>query len=62
MRYRGVSLAAAAARGAEERGALGGDGGLIAVDRRGNVAMPFNSEGMSRACIDRRGRRTLAIF
>jgi len=41
---------------------LGGDGGLIAVDRRGNIAMPFNSEGMYRACIDRRGRRTLAIF
>jgi len=24
--------------------------------------MPFNSEGMYRACIDRRGRRTIAIF
>ena len=28
--------------------ALGGDGGLIAVDSKGNVAMPFNTEGMYR--------------
>nr|WP_318382231.1 beta-aspartyl-peptidase [uncultured Enterobacter sp.] len=29
--------------------ALGGSGGLIAIDREGNVALPFNSEGMYRA-------------
>jgi beta-aspartyl-peptidase (threonine type) len=29
---------------------LGGDGGLIAVDAHGNIAMPFNTEGMYRAC------------
>jgi len=62
MRYRGVSLAAAAAAALANVAKLGGDGGLVAVDRRGNVAMPFNSEGMYRACIDRRGRRTLEIF
>jgi len=28
---------------------LGGDGGLIAVDKNGNIAMPFNTEGMYRA-------------
>lgn len=33
----------------------GGDGGLIAVDARGNVAMPFNTEGMYRACKRRNG-------
>ncbi len=27
-----------------------GDGGLIAVDTQGNIAMPFNTEGMYRAC------------
>ena len=62
MRYTEASLAAAAAAALKSVAALGGDGGLIAVDRAGNVAMPFNSEGMFRACIDRRGRRTLAIF
>ena len=29
---------------------LGGDGGLIAVTRDGQIAMPYNSEGMKRAC------------
>jgi len=62
MRYGSATLAAAAAAALKSVAALGADGGLIAVDRRGNVAMPFNSEGMFRACIDRRGRRTIAIF
>ncbi|MGZ5247465.1 MAG: isoaspartyl peptidase/L-asparaginase family protein [Flavitalea sp.] len=29
-------------------GALGGDGGLIALDKDGNFSMPFNTEGMYR--------------
>ena len=29
-------------------GALGGDGGLIALDKDGNFTMPFNTEGMYR--------------
>jgi beta-aspartyl-peptidase (threonine type) len=62
MRYRKESLVTAAAAALKNVAALGADGGLIAVDRRGNVAMPFNSQGMFRACIDRRGRRTIAIF
>jgi len=41
---------------------LKGDGGLIAVDRRGNVVMPFNSQGMYRACIDASGKRRVAIY
>ena len=41
---------------------IGGDGGLIAVDRRGNIAMPFNSKGMFRACVDADGRRIVAIY
>jgi L-asparaginase / beta-aspartyl-peptidase len=28
---------------------MGGEGGLIAVDRQGNIELPFNSEGMYRA-------------
>jgi isoaspartyl peptidase/L-asparaginase-like protein (Ntn-hydrolase superfamily) len=62
MRYRGQPLGAAARAALASVARLGGDGGLIAVDRRGNVAMPFNSGGMYRACIDRRGRRTIAIY
>ena len=32
-----------------ELAAVGGEGGVVAVDRLGNVAMPFNSAGMYRA-------------
>jgi L-asparaginase / beta-aspartyl-peptidase len=62
MRYRKDPLGKAAAAALANVARLGGDGGLIAVDRRGNIAMPFNSEGMYRACIDRRGKRVVAIF
>jgi isoaspartyl peptidase/L-asparaginase-like protein (Ntn-hydrolase superfamily) len=62
MRYRGDSLAAAAAAALREVARLGGDGGLVALDRRGNVVLPFNSEGMLRAWIDARGRRTIAVW
>jgi L-asparaginase / beta-aspartyl-peptidase len=62
MLYARASLAAAARAALEAVARVGGDGGLIAVDHRGNVVMPFNSEGMHRACVDRRGRRTIAIF
>ena len=56
MRYRGESLARAGGAALAQVARLGGRGGLIAVDRGGRIAMPFNSEGMYRACIDRRGR------
>lgn len=62
MLYINVAVGAAARAALENVANLGGDGGLIAVDRRGNLAMPFNSEGMFRACIDRRGRRSVAVF
>ncbi len=50
MDYGGLSLSEASERVVMEKlPALGGVGGLIAVDREGNVALPFNSEGMYRA-------------
>ncbi|HET7363791.1 MAG TPA: isoaspartyl peptidase/L-asparaginase [Burkholderiales bacterium] len=62
MRYRREKLALASAAALAQIAALGGDGGLIAVDRRGNIVMPFNSEGMYRGAIDARGRRLIAIY
>lgn len=41
---------------------LGGDGGLIAVDAKGNISMPFNTEGMYRACKSSSGEELLAIY
>lgn len=39
-----------------------GDGGLIAVDNKGNIAMPFCTEGMYRGYIDRDGRMEIKIY
>lgn len=42
--------------------ALGGDGGAIALDADGNIAMPFNTSGMYRGWINPDGTRGTAIF
>lgn len=62
MTYQARSLRRAAVQALRTLAHLGGHGGLIAVDRRGNIAMPFSSEGMYRASIDRNGRKTVAIY
>ena len=41
---------------------LGGDGGLIAVDKDGVIVMDFSSEGMFRGAGDSHGRREIAIY
>lgn len=51
MRYAGSGLAEAAQAVLEGIGKLGGNGGLIAVDSEGHVALPFISEGMYRGCV-----------
>jgi beta-aspartyl-peptidase (threonine type) len=40
----------------------GGEGGVVAIDPRGNVAMEFNSEGMFRGMRNSRGERRVAIY
>lgn len=41
---------------------LGGDGGVIALDRDGHIAMDFNSEGMFRAVRASSGRSETAVY
>jgi beta-aspartyl-peptidase (threonine type) len=41
---------------------IGGDGGVIVVDRNGELSMEFNTEGMFRAARDSHGRREIAIY
>ncbi|MFT3744706.1 MAG: isoaspartyl peptidase/L-asparaginase [Pyrinomonadaceae bacterium] len=41
---------------------LGGDGGVIAMDRYGNMGISFNSEGMYRAYIDVNGKAVVEIY
>jgi beta-aspartyl-peptidase (threonine type) len=52
MEFGGQSLALASETLVmKELPALGGDGGLIAVDKNGNIALPFCTEGMYRGFI-----------
>jgi len=61
--YRGDALAAAADEVINKVvPAAGGDGGVIALDRDGNIAMPFNTTGMYRAWIKPDGSRGTGIF
>jgi beta-aspartyl-peptidase (threonine type) len=63
MKYRGLAVEEAARQAVRERlQGIGGDGGVIVVDREGNVAMQFNTEGMFRGTRDSRGRREVAIY
>ena len=41
---------------------LGGDGGVICIDRQANVALPFNTPGMYRAFRTSKGTEDVAIF
>ena len=52
MEHAQLSLEEAARRVVHERLVeIRGDGGLIAIDTRGNIAMPFNTQRMFRACV-----------
>ena len=63
MAYGGASLADAADEVIMRRvPELGGDGGAIAVDRDGNIAMPFNTAGMYRGWVKPDGSHGTAIF
>ncbi len=63
MEYKGLSLQAATNEMIHKKvPQLGGDGGLIAVDKNGNVAMPFNTEGMYRGYIKQDGKAVVEIY
>ncbi len=62
MAYAGMSVDAAAAGALADMQRQGGDGGLIAVDAQGRIAMPFISHGMRRAAVDAHGNRTVKVF
>lgn len=63
MEYKGLSLKDAADEVILNRILkIGGDGGLIAVDAKGNIAMPFNTEGMYRGCKNSEGLDEILIY
>lgn len=63
MKYQGLTLNDAANTVVNDvLVKAGGDGGVIAIDAKGNVAMPFNSAGMYRASVDINGKVKVAIY
>lgn len=63
MEYKGLSLQDAADHVINHRlKKIGGDGGLIAVDTQGNIAMPFNTDGMYRASWNTANEKLIAIY
>lgn len=63
IEHKGLSLSAAAEEVVMRRLlAIGGDGGLIALNRQGDIAMPFNTEGMYRAAKNSLGVDRVEIY
>lgn len=63
MEYKGLSLKEAARLVIQEKvPALGGDGGIIAVDKNGTIVMEFNTAGMYRASMNDKGELTIGMY
>ncbi|KQS42181.1 isoaspartyl peptidase [Pedobacter sp. Leaf194] len=62
MEYKGLSVAEASKIVLDKVGKMGGDGGLIALDKKGNITMPFNTEGMYRGAITADGKIEVNIY
>ncbi len=62
MEYRALPVQQAADSALEKVKKLGGDGGVIAIDKFGNIGISFNSEGMYRAYIDGNGKPVVEIY
>ncbi len=63
MAYKNMSLADAANEVILQKlDKLGGKGGIVAIDRNGNVAMPFNTKGMYRGYVNRKGELVVKIY
>ncbi|HYK57613.1 MAG TPA: isoaspartyl peptidase/L-asparaginase, partial [Flavisolibacter sp.] len=62
VEYKGLSVADAGKTVIEKVGKLGGDGGLVALDKNGNISMPFNTEGMYRGAVTKDGKIEVYIY
>ncbi|MBA2731905.1 MAG: isoaspartyl peptidase/L-asparaginase [Acidobacteria bacterium] len=62
LEYKGLSLKEAADAVIEKVGKLGGGGGLIAIDKAGNIAMSFNTAGMYRGRIGANEQPIIEIY
>jgi beta-aspartyl-peptidase (threonine type) len=62
MEYKNFTITQACQQEIEKLTRLGGTGGVIGLDKNGNVAMEFNTSGMFRGYIKSDGKKEVAIF
>lgn len=62
MEYQKLSVEQASKKVIGKMGKLGGDGGLIALDKNGHVAMEFNTAGMYRGTVTEDGKISVEIY
>ena len=62
MEYGGMKLQEAAKSALDKAAKLGGAGGLIAIDKNGSIALPFNTSGMYRGYVDPDGKFVIDIY
>jgi beta-aspartyl-peptidase (threonine type) len=63
MEYKGLSLEKAADEVVNKKlKEMGGEGGLIGIDAKGNITMPFNSAGMYRGYMKSDGKKEILIY
>lgn len=62
IELKNMSIQAAAAQTIAEIGKLGGDGGIIGLNKAGNIAMEFNTSGMYRGTVDKNGKIEIYIY
>jgi beta-aspartyl-peptidase (threonine type) len=61
-KYRGITLQEAAQAVLDAVKELGGTGGLITINRNGDIALPFNTNGMYRGYVDPNGKFLVEIY
>jgi isoaspartyl peptidase/L-asparaginase-like protein (Ntn-hydrolase superfamily) len=61
MRHAGLDVAAACDRALAFVRVLGGNGGCIAIDSAGRIAMPFDTAMMSRGAVNSEGRYSIEL-
>tara|TARA_B100000678_G_scaffold217360_1_gene184720 strand:- start:1726 stop:2679 length:954 start_codon:yes stop_codon:yes gene_type:complete len=46
----------------EKIGEIGGDGGMIGIDKNSNISMEFNTPGMYRAYVNKKGKKEILLY
>ncbi len=62
IEYKSLTISQACQEEVKKLTRLGGTGGVIGIDKNGNIAMEFNTSGMFRGYITSDGKKEVAIF